>query len=117
MPGIPTDNSGGGTFPYKPPIVGDAREINHLCERIIDALGDATAYSEDLLIALQNLLLGDLFGGRVPERVPIDPGKRAVTLDKAKGLEAWFRATTNWGRETAKIEADAIAHYAPTNLD
>jgi hypothetical protein len=112
MPNLPTDNPAGGIFPYQPPILTRAEKVSQLCDRVIDALGDATAYAEDLLVALQNLLLGDLFKTPVPPREPIDPAKRAVTLDQADALEAWFRETTAWGRETARIEAAAHARFA-----
>jgi hypothetical protein len=115
MPNLPTDNPAGGIFPYEPPILSRAERISRLSDRVIDSLGDATAYAEDILIALQNLLLGDLFMAPVPARRPIDPTKRAVTLDQADALEAWFRATTAWGRVTAQIEADTAARFAPAH--
>jgi hypothetical protein len=113
MPNIPTDNPAGGIFPYQPPILSRSEKIGQLCDQVIDSLGDATAYAEDLLVALQNLLLGDLFPTLVPPRQPIDPAKRAVTLDQADALETWFRTTTTWGREMAQIEADAVTRFAP----
>ena len=112
-PNIPTDNPAGGILPYSPPPSSDAANICQLCERLIDTLGDATAYSEDLLIVLQNLLLGDLFEQSVPARLPIDSTKRAITLDRADELETWFRATTDWGRHTAEIEAETLTRFAP----
>lgn len=116
MPNLPTDNPAGGIFPYRPPILQRAEKIDDLCERAIDALGDAAAYSEDLLVALQNLLLGDLFRRSVPARQPIDPAKRAVTLEKAEELEDWFRSTTAWGREMARIEAETAARFKPASV-
>ena len=113
MPNIPTDNPAGGIFTYQPPILSRSEKIGQLCDQVIDSLGDATAYAEDLLVALQNLLLGDLFPTLVPARQPIDPAKRAVTLDQADALETWFRTTTAWGREMAQIEADAVTRFAP----
>jgi hypothetical protein len=112
MPNLPTDNPAGGTFPYQPPILARVETISQLCDRVIDALGDATAYAEDLLVALQNLLLGDLFKAPVPARKPLDPAKRAVTLDQADALETWFRTTTAWGRETDRVEAETRARFA-----
>jgi len=113
MPNIPTDNPAGGVFPYQAPTTVRAGQISQLCQRVIDSLGDATAYSEDLLVELQNLLLGDLFKSPVPARTPIDRAKRAVTLAQSEELEGWFRTTTDWGRELNRIEAEAIANFAP----
>jgi hypothetical protein len=40
-----------------------------------------------LLIALQNLLLGELYKNTVQARKPLDPNKRAITLDRADEFE------------------------------
>jgi hypothetical protein len=112
MPSLPVDNPQGGVFPYTPPSPAGFATIHGLTNRFIDSLGDATAYADDLLIELQNLLLGDLFKAKLRPRTPIDPAKRAVTLDKAEALEAWFRETTEWGAQAAQVEAATRARFA-----
>lgn len=108
MPALPADAPDGTIFRYTPPTPEGAAVIAKLCERLTDALDDATAYSEDFLIELQNLLLGDLFGNRALHRVPADPVHRVVTLAEADALDAHFRANTAWGRDMARIEADVV---------
>lgn len=112
MPNIPIDNPQGGILPYTPPVKARAEKIAAICNAVVDSLGDANAYSEDLLVALQNLLLGDLFDNEVPTRQPVDPDKRAVTLSKADELETWFRTTTAWGKEVTRIEAETVQRFA-----
>ena len=77
---IPAQLPDGTIFPWTPPTAAQAVVINGLCERFIDSLGDAVAYTEDFLVELQNHLLGDLFGKEVAHRKPYDPAKKVVTF-------------------------------------
>lgn len=115
MPSLPVDNPQGGIFPYTPPAPAGFQTIHALTTKFIDALGDATAYADDLLIDLQNLLLGDLFKAKLAPRKPLDPAKKAITLDQADQLEQWFRNTTAWGAEAGQVEAETRERFAARN--
>ena len=111
MTSIPTQLPDGSMFNYTPPSVQHATVIKHLCERFISALDDAVMYTEDFLVELQNALLGDLFAKQVAHRKPLDPDKKVITLKDADELELWFAASTDWGRETARIETETAARF------
>lgn len=111
MTALPVDNPFGGIFPYSPPTRPRAKVIGDLVEIFADALSDAIAYSDDLLVALQNLLLGDLFKKKVSPRRPIDPSKKVITLERAKELEHWFRTSTPWGKQNNQVEAEVSTRF------
>lgn len=117
MTSIPTQLPDGSIFTYTPPTVHHAAVIKQLCESFITALDDAIMYTEDLLVELQNNLLGDLFGKTVDHRKPLDPSKKVITLQQACELERWFETSTDWGREMARIEVEAAARFAPNLPD
>lgn len=107
MPALPTEKPEGGLFPYRPPPIEGALTVARLSNRLIDALDDSIAYTDDFLTEMQNALLGDLFETKLYPRQPLDPDRRAITLGSADHLEKWFRANSAWGIATAKAEADA----------
>jgi len=111
MRAIPTQLPDGTIFPYTPPSVAQVAGIKALCEQFIDSLGDAVAYTEDFLVELQNHLLGDLFNKEVAHRKPYDPAKKVVTFEQADELERWFANSTAWGKDAARIEAEAAARF------
>jgi len=111
MRAIPAQLPDGSIFPWTPPTLAQAVIVKGLCERFIDSLGDAVAYTEDFLVELQNHLLGDLFGKEVAHRKPYDPAKKVVTFHQAEQLEQWFASSTTWGRDAARIEAEAAARF------
>jgi len=113
MTSIPAQLPDGSIFPYTPPSVQHAAVIKQLCERFIAALDDAVMFTEDFLVELQNALLGDLFAKQVAHRKPLDPAKKVITLDDADELDRWFAASTDWGREMARIEAETAARFLP----
>ena len=113
MTWIPAQLPDGTMFPYTPPTVQHAAVIKRLSESFISSLDDAVTYTEDFLVELQNHLLGDLFGKKVSHRKPIDPAKKVITFQQADDLEQWFRASTDWGREMAQIEAETAARFLP----
>lgn len=106
MPALPTDSPNGGIFPYTPPPLKGVDKMRSLSDQFIANLNDATSYSEDFLVELQNHLLGDLFRSKVQHREPIDPRLKVITLDSANELEQWFRASTPWGLTYARVEAE-----------
>ncbi|MDV3456985.1 hypothetical protein RZN05_08325 [Sphingomonas sp. HF-S4] len=113
MPALPTDSPDGGIFPYKPPSVEGARAIRAYSDQLIQAVDDTTAYTEDFLTEMQNVLLGDLYGNHLEPRQPLDPARKAVTLDRAQELEAWFTTNTAWGVEAARVEAETRQRFLP----
>ena len=113
MTSIPAQLPDGSIFPYTPPTVHHAAVIKNLCESFIAALDSAVMYTEDFLVELQNLLLGDLFGKKVAHRKPLDPAKKVITFQQADELERWFAASTDWGRKMARIEAETTARFRP----
>jgi|UniRef100_UPI0035C99A89 hypothetical protein len=111
MPALPTDNPSGGIFPYKPPSIEGALAVRKYGDQLIRAVDDATAYTEDFLTEMQNVLLGDLYKNHLEPRQPPDPARRAVTLDRAQDLDAWFSANTAWGVQTGRVEADTRERF------
>ena len=114
MTSIPMQVSDGSIFPYNPPSIQHAAAIKRLCVSFIESLDDAVMYTDDFLVELQNLLLGDLFGKIVTHRKPLDPAKKVVTLQQSKELEHWFANSTDWGRNSSRTEAETAAKFAST---
>ena len=110
MPALPTDNPNGGIFPTASERRRRAGRSEY-SDQLIDAVDDATAYTEDFLTEMQNVLLGDLYGNHLDPRQPLDPRRRAVTLDQAQELAAWFRSDTAWGAEAARVEAQTRERF------
>lgn len=110
---IPAQRPDGSIFPYTPPSVQHVAVVKQISERFIAALDDSVMYTEDFLVELQNVLLGDLFGKKVAHRKPLDPAKKVITLNQADELEKWFAASTDWGREMARIETETAARLLP----
>jgi hypothetical protein len=114
IPALPIEGPD-GLLPYTPPYLAVAQEIERLCDDFIRSLDDIVSYTEDFLVELQNRLLGDLFGTSVSHRQPIDPDSKVITLDRAEELEAWFAASTAWGRNMVRLESDARKHFGQAN--
>lgn len=106
MPALPTAGPDGKLFPYTPPAETAVERIRILSEQFLASLADAIMCTEDFLVELQNHLLGDLFGKTVAHREPIDLQCKVITLDKADELEAWYKTSTEWGRNCTKVEAE-----------
>jgi hypothetical protein len=103
MPSLPTEAPDGTLFPYNLPTAERVERIHILSKRFIETLNDATAYTDDFLVEMQNHLLGDLFGKEVAHRQPIDPNCKVITLAKADELERWFETSTPWGQEMTSV--------------
>lgn len=112
---LPVDGPEGGVLPYPPPKLAEINTIKILSDKMLDALGDGTAYSEDLMVELQNLLLGDLFGHKLLPRNPLDPTKKVVTLEQADELEKWFVSSTPWGEMKTATEKEVRRKYEKNN--
>ena len=114
MPALPTDKPDGGVFPYTAPSVEEAESVKRYSSRLIATVDDATSYAEDFLTEMQNALLGDLYKNRLLPRQPIDPRRKAITLEQSKDLEAWFRANTSWGIAMTDAETAAQQRFLGT---
>lgn len=109
---MPTQAPDGTMFDYTPPPIDSAAKVKHLCDTACELLVDATSYTEDYTVELQNALLGDLFGTRVPHRVPLDPQSKVITLDRAEELERFFETSTAWGKNMAEVNDRTKASLA-----
>jgi hypothetical protein len=99
----------GQSFPWSPPPEADLKDLEQLGETTIGAVTTVVSYVDDFQNAMQNLLLGDLFGNRVEHRKPLDPAFRAITLDDHEALDRYFRNDTPWGTSVAEAEARVAA--------
>ncbi len=112
MPVLPVEAPNGSLYNYTPPALEGVLAIGKLVERFIGSLDDAVAYTEDFLVEMQNLLLGDLFGTHLKHRQPLDPSQKVIRLDQAEALESWFRCNTPWGQNCEQAEEEARARFA-----
>jgi hypothetical protein len=85
--------------------------VQVLIDKYSDARQDLGSYLHDLMIAAQNNLLQNMFDGRVaPERKPLDPRHKVITLDpaRAEALIRHFETETPWGKNQAVINAEVL---------
>lgn len=113
FPVLPIEAPDGSLYPYSPPSIEGALAVRKLAEKFIESLDDAIAFTEDFLVEMQNLLLGDLFGIKLGRRKPLDPAKKVISLDNSEELEGWFRSETPWGQNIERVEAETRARFAP----
>lgn len=80
--------------------------IEHLADQYYKATLDIGSYLGDLRVESQNILLGKLFGHRLPPRQPLDPKLKVITTDadRVKQLEKYFHEETEWGRKESEIK-------------
>jgi hypothetical protein len=110
LPGHPQQNP----LAWQPPDEAITERLEVLGETLLKALDSLGGYIHDFQIEMQNLLLGELFGQKVPTRKPIDPDAVVVQLDRHKELASHFEANTAWGREKARIEREVRDAYGRT---
>lgn len=111
MQALPTEAPNGELYPYNPPDQERLATIKRLINDACDPLSDISSYSEDLIVELQNVLLGETFGNVVEHRKPLDPKRRVIRLADYDELQAWL-ATTPWGLECASIDQRVKAQLA-----
>jgi hypothetical protein len=72
--------------------------------------GDITSYIADLQVGLQNLAFSEIFGEKVPYRVPVSDHYKVIenTPDSLIKLEHYFLNETDWGKECNKLEREAF---------
>jgi hypothetical protein len=64
-----------------------------------ESFGVTENYVLDLETAMQNVLLGDLFGKTLPPRVAADANDKVITLGQYDDLKEYFYKETLWGRD------------------
>lgn len=79
--------------------------IEHLAHQYYKVTVDIGSYLYDLSVEAQNILLGKLFGHRLPLRQPSDPKIKAITTDadRVQELKKYFQEETEWGRKESEI--------------
>ncbi|MBS3919295.1 MAG: hypothetical protein KG012_10430 [Deltaproteobacteria bacterium] len=79
--------------------------IEHLADQYYKATVDVGSYLDDLSVKAQNILLGKLFGHRLPPRQPSDPKIKVITADadRVQELKKYFQEETEWGRKESEI--------------
>ena len=87
----------GGTDRWRTPTEAAVADVKRVSERVTDTSETLLGYVHDFQIEMQNLLVGDLFGNRVPPRSPLDPRHRVITLDRHEELQRYFETETAWG--------------------
>ena len=105
---LPVSHPDGGTHPYEPPPIDQFREVEALLNRAMTILNNMTAWVEDFLVEIQNLMLGEIFKKPVAHRTPLDPSQRVIKLESFAALNEWLD-TTAWGLARSKAEADFAA--------
>jgi hypothetical protein len=70
------------------------------------AWNNITGVTYDFRIEIQNLLLGNIFGRKVPSRQPIDPNIKVIATDpeNIQKLNQYFDEETAWGKYAADIK-------------
>jgi len=96
-------------FPWRVP---DAARLNALTETLISALDTCGTYANDMHVEMQNLLLGGLFGNRVPPREPLDPKFKALRLDRYAELKHYFETQTEWGKTAERVMSEVRERLA-----
>lgn len=83
------------------------RNLSRAYQKCADVL---SGFDYDLGVEIQNLLLGDLFEHRVPERQPLDPDVVVVSAapEKLAKLEAHFEENTNWGMSNLSAKESVL---------
>lgn len=115
MPLLPVD-APDGTLMFAPELSAETADAAAALTGSASALlSQADAITADFQTAMQNLLMADLFGTRVPSRVPLDPSYKVWTLEDAEQLGAWLATETAWGQEAARVEAQTRAQLRPNS--
>lgn len=103
MPFLPVDKPDGGVFPYMPPDPKTLAGIKDAVDQAAEAHWDMSAWMEDFVVEIQNLMLGEVLGTTVTHRVPADPRERVIRLDDFDEIQAWL-ATQPFAVKQREIE-------------
>lgn len=108
---MPMTRPDGDTFAYTPPSIEDATLLWKTTLDTVEFSHELSSYVEDFMIELQNFLVSDLFGKKVPYRQPIDPDLKVIRIDNSEDLERYFLNETNWGRRMKRHEEHARKRF------
>ena len=102
---IQVDGIGGMPLPPMPLSDAELEQISRFANVLNDKLNTQLGYITDLRIEVQNLLLGDLFSGRlVPKRKPNDSSIMVLSLDDHENLRNRLLTETDGGKRLKQIE-------------
>jgi hypothetical protein len=110
MRALPTDNPEGGTYHFVAPNTEQLQQVRELFQSAMELSGQLTAYVEDLIVEMQNQMLGDMFGSRLDHRAPPDPKQLVIRLEDYQQVTARLRKT-RWGQMIAAQEAEMIKKF------
>ncbi len=105
----PVESPQGNIFPWTPLNDADLKTLQRKSDGLLEALGVLGSFVYDLRVEMQNALLGELFPTPLPARNPIDPKYMVVKLENHRQLADYFERDTPWGKNKARIEAEARA--------
>jgi hypothetical protein len=105
----------GATFPWKLPSDAEVAEIKAATNGLTDASSVLNNYGADFLIAIQNMLVGELFATTRKPRAPLDPKYFALRLDRYAALKKHFEFETDWGREKLAVDKLVLEEVGRTS--
>lgn len=98
----------GRVFPWSVPKEKDLVLVRAATSELEQWLSLQECYILDFQVEMQNALLGDLFkGNKVPNREPIDPKYRVISLKNHEALKQYFEGT-GWGKYQEKTKKEAL---------
>jgi hypothetical protein len=85
----------------------------NVLERILKLTDDAQSYCADFQVCMQNIAYGEILNSKVPDRVTVDKSLKVIVDDPIKldKLMSYFTKETNWGKNIAKYEKEAVEKY------
>lgn len=94
-------------IPPKAITLEEKERIEKIVSEMNETIIDGTCYIIDLKIALQNLLLGEVYNRRkLSYREPIDPSKKVICIENYDALKKYFKENHPMGQEQEKIIND-----------
>ena len=97
---LPTENpETKEILPWRLPVEDARTALDKLADALEEELFTCMFYLLDAQVQLQNLLVGELFENRIEPRIPIDPRKKVLNLDRFDELNEYFRNETSWGKQ------------------
>jgi hypothetical protein len=107
----------GETLPWTTPSEAEIAEVKSASEALVNAAMVLNDYGSDFLIAIQNMLIGELFNTTRKPRTPLDPKRFALRLDRYPALKKHFETETAWGRDMQKAEKRVLDEVARTRAN
>lgn len=101
---------------YTVPTDEQFARLKAMFAELQDPLHDCTAFANDLIVELQNTLLGDAFGTRLNHRVALDPDKKVLRLEDFDELMEWVDSTP-WGERNRQVEEQTKSELEQRKLE